>query len=166
MNITQNIKDVLFPLKVMWIALTLSIVVQNFVYIYSMLNKEVSLGLGLVHPYGYFYIFAIACFTFVVMFKSKFFLLIKGVDPKRAPFTKNLTTSEQEILKFYPKYFLYHLIIWIINDFCVIIGFIFSFITQNYTYLFVSSIFAISFNIFKTKPDYLRFCKEKIYYGK
>ena len=147
-------------------ALTLSIVVQNFVYIYSMATKKVTLSLGFVQPYGYFYIFAIACFSFVVMFRSKFFLLIKGINPKKAPFTKNLTQSEQEILKFYPKYFLYHLIVWIINDFCVIIGFIFSFITRNYTYLFLSSAFAVSFNIFKTKPDYLRFCKEKIYYGK
>lgn len=150
----QNVKDIILPLKVAWIALAISIVTQNIVFIYQFNEK---LSFEFQTPFTYIFIFLAACLISIALLKSKFTVLIKSTDTKKAPMTKKLPESEQNYLRFYPKYFLIHIILWLINDFCTIVALAVSIFSKNYSYLLITSVFTLSFNLILLRPDYNRF---------
>lgn len=157
----QNIKDIILPLKVAWIALAISIVTQNIVYLFQFKGE---LSFKLETPYLYIFVFLAASLISIYLFKTKFILFIKETNTEKAPMTKKLPEDEQRYLRYYPKYFFVHVFLWLINDFCTIAALGVSIFSDNYLYLLVTSVFTLTFNLFLLKPNYIKFYELKSKY--
>lgn len=150
----QNIKDILLPLKFAWLGIAFGIITINLVY----LNQfGFSLDFSFVNPYGYFYIFVIVCLFFNYLFKSKLEIFITASNTEKAPMTKSLGSDERHFLRYYPKYFMIKIFLWCVSDACALFALVISYKTKNYSYLFITSILAVVFNLAFLRPNYIKF---------
>jgi hypothetical protein len=157
----QNIKDILLPLKSAWCGIVFAIVTMNFIY----LNRfGFFCDFSFVSPYGYFYLFVVTCLFFTYLFNSKFIISLKASNTDKAPMTKKLESEERHYLRFYPKYFMSKIFLWCITDVCVVFSLVISIKTENYSYLLITSLLAIIFNLVILKPNYIKFYNLKNQY--
>lgn len=158
MKYNQNVKDILLPQYVLWIALIISIIIQNITYIYFV---------GSIYHFSLnqyeilFLVFCLASFLFSFLFSSRFKDIIKSVDVNKTPLLKNLSPQEKDHLKYYSKYLFYLLACWIIIDLCVIFSFVLSQMSNNYFLLNLVSIGGLYMNIVVLKPNYHLFLLKK-----
>ncbi len=163
MHLSQNIEKTLFPLKLIWFALMAALAVYAFILIYikgfnfvdtSNIDslKKVMIPMTIV----------IFVFTLFVS-KNKNWLIEKMTSKKSesAPFLKAMDESDRKYLKNFGSYFVFHIILWAINESGALLGFLLSFVSGNFIYYIATSTTALIFNFVLYKPDYKQFMEGK-----
>jgi hypothetical protein len=165
-QMSQDVEKTIFPLKILWIALSASLLVYAFV-IFKVLGisfvdvKQVDTMKSTILPFSYLpFVFTFLVFTKKEWVLRKFFL--KGnrnlpYKSKVAPYLKGMTEEDQQYLSEFSPYFIFHILMLAINDSGAILGFVLTFSSGNFSYYLLNGSIALAFNILLFKPNYKKF---------
>jgi len=157
MQMSQNIEKSIFPMRIIWLALMGSILIYALVIFQikgvSLTDvKDIQAIKNILFPAA----FIPFLFTFICSLNKRW-LITKLVRKNPAPFLKNMEESDQKYLKSFGGYFIFHILMWVINEMSAILGFMLSFLSGNFTYYIVCGVFALLSNLILFKPDYKKF---------
>ena len=162
MQLSQNIEKTIFPMKIIWLALMASIAIYAFVIfqikgIHFEDLKNIDAMKTVLFPAA----FVPFIFTFFCSLKKNW-LIKKLIRGNTAPYLKNMETSDQEYLKSFGAYFIFHILMWVINEMSAILGFMLSFISGNVTYYIICGSFALASNFILFKPNYQKYNSQNV----
>jgi hypothetical protein len=159
-QLSQDVEKTIFPLKIIWLALSASILIYAFVILktqgISFEDTKDSNGLkNVLLPFS----FIPFVLTFFVSTKknwllNKFFIKKKS---RSAPYLKSMSDNDQKYLAQFSPYIVFHVLAWAINESGAILGFLIAFTTGNFTYYFINGSIALVFNLMLFKPNYKNF---------
>jgi hypothetical protein len=160
MQITDNVKKMMTPLYVIWIALTLSMFVYLGLLIYLGKTQWVD-GRDLGSLKAVLYPMTFIPFLFTFIFHKKLSAIVRQTNMDKAPFAKNLDEQDKKMLSFFSSYMIIHIILWAANEAGVLLGFVLTVVSGNLSYYIIPMVIASFFNLVLMRPNYLQFIKGK-----
>lgn len=160
MQTSQEVQKLIFPIKLVWLALVLSIFVYGIMLISVGKTGMVDLK-TFTNIKTLLFPICFIPFVFTTLFSRKLNLIIRKTDMEKAPFAKHMQAEDKVTLRYYSSYFLIHIIMWFSNEAGAIFGLILSFVTGNAFYYLCTGGVALFINLFLLKPDYLKFLEGK-----
>ena len=159
-EMSQDVEKTIFPLKIIWLALSASLLAYVFV-IFKVLGisfvdvKEIDSIKNTLLPFSYLpFLFTFLVYTKKDWVLKKFFIKKNGSN---APFLRSMKESDQEYLAEFGSYFAFHILMLAINESGAVLGFIISFTSGNASYYFLNGSIALAFNLLLFRPNYKLF---------
>ena len=160
MQYSQDVKKIVMPITLVWLALSASLIVYGGVLFYmgktSMTDlKDVGNLKNILMPLSYL------PFIVTFIFYKKKDAIIRSGNMDRSPYAQGLNDQDKQTLRYYGSYFVVHIIMWAINESGAILGFVLSFTTGNLSYYLYPAIIALFLNLVVMKPNYYHFIQGK-----
>lgn len=160
MHVSNEVHKMIFPIKIVWLALAASMVIYG-ILLYSTGKtgfvdlKDIEKMKSILFPISFI------PFIFSILFSRKLKSIIRKTNMDTAPFAKHMEVEDKKTLSYYSSYFIVHIILWALNEAGAILGFVLSFVSSNIQYYLVTASLALFINIFLLKPNYLKFIQGK-----
>ena len=160
MQLSQDIEKTIFPLKLIWFALSASLLVYAFVIYqthgFSLIDLRESGSLKkTLLPFSYIpFLFTFFTFSKKNWILNKFFVKKKVSN---APYLKAMSEYDREYLAQFSPYMVFHILMWALNEMGAVIAFVVTFTSGNFTYYIINGSLALLFNLLLFKPNYKAF---------
>lgn len=161
MYISETAKKVVFPIYIVWIALTSTFFLYGGLLIYLdsvtniVIKNDLSSLINVLQPLRYL------PFIFTFVFHKKLSRLVREGNMVKSPHIDHLTSEDRKILSQFSSYFIIHIIFYAANEFGVILGFVLAKATNDLTYYFYPAAVALFLNVVIMRPRYFEFIKGK-----
>lgn len=161
MHYSSDVQKTVMPIKLIWLALSASLIVYVFV-IYTthgfstVDNREVGNLKSILMPLSY----VPFIFTFL-FYKKKDALIRNNNNMTNVPYARGFNEEDQKVLSYYGSYFVIHIIFWAINEAGAILGFVLAFTSGNILYYAYPAAIALFLNLVVMKPNYFVFIQGK-----
>lgn len=160
MQYSQDVRKIVMPIAIIWLALSASLLVYGGVLFYMGKTSMIDInGAGnlktILIPMSYL------PFLVTFIFYKKKDAIIRSGNMDRSPYAQGLNDQDKNTLKYYGSYFVVHVIMWAINESGAILGFVLTFVTGNFSYYLYPAIIALFLNLVVMKPNYYHFIQGK-----
>lgn len=160
MQNSTDVKRIVMPLTIVWLALAGSLLMYVGVLIYLGKSsftdvKDVGNLKSILMPMSY-----LPFIVTFIFYKKKDALIRKG-NMDRTPYAHGLNEEDKKTLSYYGSYFVIHIIFWAINESGAILGFVLAITTGNISYYLYPAVIALFLNLVIMKPNYFQFIQGK-----
>lgn len=160
MKISNDVKKMMMPIYLIWIALIISMLVYLVLLIYLgktalVDTRDISNMKNIIFPMSFI------PFVFTFIFSRKMGSLVRKSNMDKAPYARGLNKDDASILSYYGSYFIIHIIMWALNEAGAIFGFVLTMMSGNIQYYAITATIAIIINLVFLRPDYIEFIKGK-----
>lgn len=163
MQFSDDVKRMVFPLTLVWLALTASMLIYAVLLIYmsnqssiNMQQSEIFSSMkSILIPLSY------APFILTVIFYKKLNSIVRKKDMDKVPYAKALNDEDKKLLSYFGSYFIVHIILWCFNEAGAILGFVLAVTSGVFSYYAYPAVIAIFLNLVLMRPKYFEFIKGK-----
>ena len=159
-QMSQDVEKTIFPIKVIWLALCGALLVYALL-IFQVKGIFFEDQTNIDHLKKILYPLSIFPLVFTLLiYKNKNWVIGKITRKNKkniAPYLTSMSRDDQEYLKVFGAYTIFHIVVWILNECAAILAFILTFSSGNFSYYLVVSVVALTLNLFFFNPNYKKF---------
>ncbi|MCT4642802.1 MAG: hypothetical protein N4A33_10965 [Bacteriovoracaceae bacterium] len=154
-KVSKAVLGLIAPLKIVWLGSIVSVAMNVFIVLIA--GGNTALSFETIGQEVLWFIFLIGLIVFTFQLHKRKYRFVGAVDSKKTPFLTPYTEDEKDILKFYPKYFIFMGLIWFLSCVATMGSLALSYTSGNLFYVLVIGIINCVLIIFQYKPNYLNF---------